>query len=324
MRITQNMSADNALYNIQKGRTKLDRLQEQLSTQQNFLRPSDDPITTRYILDLENRIKESDQYMKNIQNANIWMNVTNTALTGISDTIKSVRGVIASVSKGADNSPEGISLRNDAISQLKEWRKMLIDLGNTKVGDQFVFAGFNNNVQAFGTSALSSPPLPAGDPLIGEPAGTWQGTSDEIQIDIGNSSRLGINVAGDAIYNGMSNGATPGPYGGLDIIATIDDVIRAIDSNNTAQIQADENSLYNATGQLNNAIGDVASKLLRSQSAEKLLLRSKNTALDMIANRQNVDLAKVATELTQEKTAFEATLSSTAKISQLSLLDYLN
>jgi flagellar hook-associated protein 3 FlgL len=34
-------------------------------------------------------------------------------------------------------------------------------------------------------------------------------------------------------------------------------------------------------------------------------------------------MVKAATELNQQKTAFEAALSVTAKISQLSLLDYL-
>lgn len=323
MRITQNMSADNSLFNIQKGRAKIDRLQEQIASQQNYLRPSDDPITTRNILELENTVKRSDQKVKNLQNANIWMDITNTALEEVTNTVKNVRSVIAGVSGVTSNDSSGVSLRQDAVSQLKEWRQMLIDLGNTKSGDQYVFAGFKNNVPAYGTNLFTSPPLPAGDPLIGEASGVWQGTGDEIKIDAGSSSPLGISITGEAVFNGKSNGVAPGPYGDLDIIATIDDAIRAINTNNTAQVQFDETELAKATNQLQNAIGDLAGKMMRSKSAENLVNRTKNTALNSISERQTLDFTKAAVEMNKEMSAYEASLSSTAKIAQISLLDYL-
>jgi flagellar hook-associated protein 3 FlgL len=62
---------------------------------------------------------------------------------------------------------------------------------------------------------------------------------------------------------------------------------------------------------------------MRLESAKNLIARDQSTALGIISDRQNVDLAKAATELNQEKTAFEAALAATAKISQLSLLDYI-
>jgi flagellar hook-associated protein 3 FlgL len=45
--------------------------------------------------------------------------------------------------------------------------------------------------------------------------------------------------------------------------------------------------------------------------------------MTVYSNTQTADLAKLGVELTQQQTAFNATLSATAKISQLSLLDYL-
>jgi len=38
---------------------------------------------------------------------------------------------------------------------------------------------------------------------------------------------------------------------------------------------------------------------------------------------QNVDLAKAGVELSQQTTAFNASLAATAKITQLSLLNYM-
>jgi flagellar hook-associated protein 3 FlgL len=44
---------------------------------------------------------------------------------------------------------------------------------------------------------------------------------------------------------------------------------------------------------------------------------------DLISQRQDLDTTKAAVELNKQNTAFEATLSATAKIMQISILDYL-
>lgn len=307
MRVTPNMTADNALFNIQKDRVRIDRLTEQISSNMNILRPSDDPITTRQLLDLQNIVKEGDQYIGNIDKANIWLNITDTALEGLSDILRTIKGVVANVSGGTDNSPEGQRIRNDAIAQLTELRKQLIDLGNTQLGDQYVFAGFKNGTPAFNTTT-----------------GAYQGTSDGITINIGKNSTINMNVTGDTVLKGTVSGVSPGPFGGTDLIDTVDQLITEIGNNtNLPLIQTLASSLYDGATQINNARGDVASKLMRLESAKNLIARDQSTALGIISDRQNVDLAKAATELNQEKTAFEAALAATAKISQLSLLDYI-
>lgn len=307
MRITPNMTADNALFNIQKDRTRLNQLTEQITANMNILKPSDDPITTRQLLDLQNIVNQGDQYISNINKADLWLDVTDTALEGMSDILRSIKGIVANVSSGTDNSPEGLRIRNDTISQLTEMRKQLIDLGNTQLGDQYIFAGYSNDSPAFDSTT-----------------GAYLGTSDGIAINISKNSTLNMNVTGDAVLKGTLNGAAPGPYGGTDLIATIDNLITEIGNNNTAQVQVLASTLYDSANQITNARGDVASKLLRLESAKNLITRDQNTAKGLISDRQNVDMTKAAIELNQEKTALEAALSATAKISQMSLLDYIN
>ena len=59
------------------------------------------------------------------------------------------------------------------------------------------------------------------------------------------------------------------------------------------------------------------------EAAHTMAERNQNTLKNIIASLQEVDYAKAATELTQQKTAFEAALASTAKLTNLSLLDYI-
>ncbi len=432
MRITPNMTADNALFNIQKGRSQMDRLTEQIAADMNILRPSDDPITTRQLLDLENKVKESDTYISNITKSNLWLKMTDTALTGVADIVRAIKGTAATITSGTTD----INIRGTVVSQLKEFRKQLVDMANTQLGDLYIFGGFKNSTAAIagdttnlspivnnvdvtnlsvgmsitgggfpvgtvissigpgntftannqaggaaavgsllsfgspynaapfsgaaltgdlnattGVSGLDTTNLSVGMPVSGEgiPAGTvitaigpaagaitlsnaatitktgsnllfggnFRGTDDRIEVDITRSSRIDINVSGAKLFGGT------GVYGSVDMFASLDSLITAIDTNNVAAIQLNAGTFDQSTQQISNARSDVAGRMARLQSAETLLVRDQNTAKGIISNRQNVDYAKAAVELSQQKTAFEAALSTTAKISQLSLLDYI-
>ncbi|WP_243688129.1 flagellin [Geotalea toluenoxydans] len=63
--------------------------------------------------------------------------------------------------------------------------------------------------------------------------------------------------------------------------------------------------------------------MMRLDNAKTMIVNNQNTLKNIISSKQNVDYAKAATELSQQQTAFEAALSATAKISRLSLLDYI-
>jgi flagellar hook-associated protein 3 FlgL len=301
------MTSDNALRNIQTARARINRLNEQISSQKNINRPSDDPISARNILDLENVVKQSDQYSSNIVKATTWLKLTDTALSGLSDIVKNIRKIAGTAIGGTDNSAEGQVIRNNAVSQLKEMQKQLVDMANTQSGDQSLFGGFKNDVKSF--------TLPA----------AYNGDSSSININITSNSSITMNLAGDVVLKGTTqNGTLPGPYGNVDILTTLDNLITAINTpNNAAAIQALATTFDGSVNQLNNAKSDVASKLMRLENTKNLLTRDKNTILGIISDRQNVDLAKAATELSQEETAFQATLSATAKISKISLLDYI-
>lgn len=294
MRVTPGMTAANALYNLQQGREKSNKIQEQVASGLVINRPSDDPIATRQILELESKIKEGSQYSNNIKKGTMWLNVADTTLTGMADIIGLAKKAASDVANGTTDT----SIIDNTVSQLTELKKRLVDLGNTQIGDQYIFAGFKNNVAPFSGS-------------------TFSGTSDSIDIEIERNSVVGINVSGSDVLKGT------GSYGSVDILGTLDTLITDITGGNTAGIQQGIRDLVSATTQVSNAQSDVASRLLRMDSAQNMVDRTQNTLKNIISNVQEVDYTKAALELTQQQTALEAALSTTAKITNLSLLDYL-
>ncbi len=309
MRVTTKMTADNSVYNLQQNRIKLDLLQEQISSGEKIHTPSDDPIAARQILDLEEKLKAGDQYQGNIEKAKVWLNVTDVALGGISDMIKQAKSVAAQIGSGSSD-PTVVS---NAVSQLTEIKRQLVSLGNTQLGDQYIFSGFNDATAPFAYQAPATPPAaPAPNPA-------YAGTSDSINvpIDKGPSSQLAMNITGDRVLTNV------GPAG-VNVLNEIDNLIAGINANNPAAITAAAGQIEKASAETNNLRSEIAGRQLRVNSAEKMIALNRNTVQTLIENMQNVDMIKAAAELNQQKTSFEAALSATAKTSQLSLLNYLN
>jgi flagellar hook-associated protein 3 FlgL len=295
------MSADNSVYNIQKGRAKLDKLQELIASGQNINRPSDDPINTRLLLDIGDKVKTGDIYLSNIKKNTTWQQFTSTALTGMSDTIQLAKQQIASITDGSSDA----TIRQNAVLQLQALKQQMIDMGNMQQGDQYIFGGAKNTTAPFS----GTPPYYAGD-------------ETGLKIEIGAATTQQMNIPGNQVLT--ADGATSQPYGTVNILKTFDDLITAINANDTTAIAAGAQALNNGAKQINNAQSDVSARLLRLDSMTKLNENTYNTLMTVYSNTQNVDYAKLGVELTQQQTAFEASLSATAKISQLSLLDYMS
>ena len=90
MRVTPGMIADNAIYNLQQGRATMEALQEQISSGSIVNKPSDDPLTTRQLLTLQNEIDAGKQSSSNITKGTLLLNVADTALGGMSDIMQQV------------------------------------------------------------------------------------------------------------------------------------------------------------------------------------------------------------------------------------------
>jgi flagellar hook-associated protein 3 FlgL len=305
MRVTPGMTADNAVYNLQQGRSAMDALQEQISSGSIVNKPSDDPLTTRQLLDLQNQISADDQFTSNITKGTLLLNVTGTALNGMSDIMAQIKKTASSMISGSSD-PVAIASATSNLTQLKN---QLIDLGNTQIGNQFVFAGYKNT-QPF------------------DSAGVFSGTDDALTVAVTQSSQVATNVSGASLLRGgmtppaVGSGATAGGSP-VDIIGSLDALIAAISSNNTSGINDGIKNMQAAGQQINTSVSDVASRLVRLSNVQAMITNNQNTLKGIYGDKQNVDYAKAGVELSQQTTAFNAALSTTAKLSQLSLLDYL-
>jgi flagellar hook-associated protein 3 FlgL len=178
------------------------------------------------------------------------------------------------------------------------------------VGGAFTFS--NSNTPPTAATATTAPGTLSF-------TGKFQGTEDIVSIEINKALQLPIGVSGGVTLRG----GTPPGSSGVDIIKTLDTLIADIKSDNKAGIAAANTALDTVNQQMLGFISDVSMRKSRMDNALVAQQRSYNILSGIHDDLQNVDMAAAAISLTDQKNAFEAALAATAKVTQLSLLNYM-
>ena len=142
MRITNKIMNNNSLYNINNNKIAEDEVNTQMATGKKIARPSDDPVIAIRSLRLRSTVTQLDQYYKkNAADAKSWMDVTEDALSTVTDVLTDA---IQQVEKGA-NKYLTLDDMNTIITQLDALSAEYYSTGNVDYAGRYVFTGFRTD-----------------------------------------------------------------------------------------------------------------------------------------------------------------------------------
>ena len=286
-------------------------LSEQLSTGRRINRPSDDAAGFEQARKLEAFNNEVKQHQRSIDSSLHWINTTQDTLDGISEQF-------------AEAYEQGVQGANDTLNaddraaladQLRGIKDTVIDELNTKVGDEYLFAGNATQDEPFDTAT-------------GEPNA---GPDDYSRIDgertrfVGPGQKLKINMTGQEVHQ-----VDAGPPS-TSIIDALDSMIDALDPPTPFATPTDQqNAIQNALGELEQARDHVIDRTAEAGTIARRLdladTRLSDLSLRTEARRSEIedtDLAETLTELQSKQTNLQAALKVTASVKQTSLIDFL-
>ena len=142
MRITTKVIQNNSLNNINTNKLLQDKLSQQMSTEKKVSRPSDDPIVAIRALRLRTNVNQVTQYYeKNVPDAESWLEVTESALSSMSEV---VTDMIAQCTKGS-NEDLTTSDRETILTALKALRDEVYSTGNADYAGRYIFTGYRTD-----------------------------------------------------------------------------------------------------------------------------------------------------------------------------------
>jgi len=171
MRITENMRYGSLIDSLGRAQGNYSSLMEQMASQKKINRPSDDPVGATRVLDFRGVRDSIAQYGRNIDNADAWLQLSETKLENIGDLIGQAREA------GINNqSSETAQVLAQNVGSLLE---EILSLANSKFGDRYLFAGSRTDQVPFGRIILPVAHSANGFDGSVYSGGTYTGTTDK-------------------------------------------------------------------------------------------------------------------------------------------------
>ncbi len=286
-RITYNTMNSASLRGLQAGLSRVATLQEQLSSGKRMSSVSDDPTAAAAAMRLRSAKMADDQYQRNSDQALGRLTTTDTALTSLSDRVRSVRDLMVASNNAALND-EG---RSALAGQIDALRQEVISLYNTTYLDRPVFGG-------------SAPGSQAIDPA----SGAYLGNDAPIEVRISADATVRMDTAG-------SDAAADVLPAALAAVAT--------SVRNGGATGTDFADIDAAFSKIQRSLGDVGSRTARLESTQQVVESHRLDLNTRISENEDVDLPETIMNLQAQQVGYQAALGATAKVLQTSLLDFL-
>ncbi len=305
MKATQGTSYRSLQAHLNRMTLEMHDLRMASATGKKLNRPSDDPSAVRPVLDGRTQVRASERFLKTMGTALDKMQ----ALDGHMGHVENVLVRAKEVAIGAVNGTldgQGMSILADQVRLMKE---ELLDTANAKIDGKYLFAGFQEDTRPFVLNAAYDPADPASSSVI------YQGDANATRLEIGAGEFVQVNLTGDQLFMG-----NPGGINLFDVLTRLETAIRNED---LAGIDAEIGNLNAAADQGRKLRGLIGNNADRVETAIHHMEGVRIDLKQIVSRYEDADMIETFTRLLQQETAFQAALSVTTRVSQLSILNHM-
>ncbi|OMF61483.1 flagellar hook-associated protein FlgL [Paenibacillus sp. FSL R5-0490] len=285
MRVTQSMLSNNMLRNLSNSYSRMDKLQDQISTQKKFTKPSDDPVAAMMGMNYRTDLNRIQQFTRNIGEVRNWVDSTDDALDKGVLALQRIRELTLQASNGTLEEDQ----RKAVAEEVKQLKEHLQNLGDTQVGGKYIFNGNQTNVRP-------------------SESGFQSGT---IELEVFSGIKIPVNTEGKALFGDM-----------LSDEGDIQKLITALETNDPAVGDMLESVDKNIDNFLS-ARALIGAKQNRVELMEDRLSQQEVFSTRILSDNEDIDMEKAIIELTTQESIHRAALSVGARIIQPSLTDFL-
>jgi flagellar basal-body rod modification protein FlgD len=195
MRITNSMMVNNMEYWLSKQLEKLNDAETIVASGQQINKPSDDPSGAAEILTDRVTISECGQYESNIEQAQTWVDTSNTTLEAVSSLLSDAEDLLSSCSSDSTSSS------SSCVTELESIYDQVISYANSLYSSTYMYSGNNSTTAAFENSTTIS--SGTADSIVFDLAGTASSVTVEITDSDGNVVRT-LTTTGTSGTNTLS------------------------------------------------------------------------------------------------------------------------
>ncbi|WP_241646395.1 hypothetical protein [Rosenbergiella metrosideri] len=299
MRISSLSQPQRMLATLEASNTQIQRLQDQLATQQKQTLPSEDPLNAARTAAVTQQQALTTQYQQNITSANDALTRQDTLLSSMSDQVLSLQDQLRSMNSATQSTTQTAGY----MAQLSSLSEGIVNLLNSQDAQgHYIFAGTNN----------TQPPV-----VKVEGEYQWQGNDETQSVQVGQQQRMS---AGTAVSSLFAAGSDP-----LSLLNQIGKLTQS-----SSQSLPDSSTLSALIQQSSDASDKVSSARASIGSRQNQLTQLSDMYTDLSAansevlnHLQSTDTAETTLQLQSWMKTVEYSSKAYGLMNQFSLFDVI-
>jgi flagellar hook-associated protein 3 FlgL len=300
MRISTPQLYNNGIGAMLDNQRALTRTQLQLATGRKLVSPSDDPVVSGRLLDLEQVHAQVTRYQKNADQARSQLELEETTLGNVSDLLQRVRELAV----GALNGTMGADQRRNIAAEVRQRLADMVALANTRdANGAYLFSGFYEGA--------TEPFTDAGGGTF-----TYNGDQGARVLQIGANRVIAAADHGDEAF--MSIATTSGNQNMFEIVYNLATDLEANTPSSTSLSELDD--ALNATLSLRARTG----ARLNAADDQKVLNDAVIGQIEQVkSDSGDLDYAEATSRFNRELLALQASQQTFTRLAGLSLFNFL-
>jgi flagellar hook-associated protein 3 FlgL len=300
-RVTSNMISRSVLSDLNDVSNRLAKTQQRMSSGKQITRASDDPYGTSRALTLRGDVAGTQQYQRNVSEAEAWQNVTDAALSKITDAVHRARELAI---QGA-NDAAGPAARKAAAAEIDQLIESVKQEANASYGGRYVFSGTSTNVRPYDVNG----------------ADAYAGNSGAVAREIGPGVSVQVNVLGSDV---LGQGQAAGDGKLLNVLRDISQHLKSgtVADMNTLRT-SDITGLDKNLDLISQTRATVGATTNRLESADGRLQEVEGSLTKLLSDVEDADMAKTYVDFSMQQSVYQSALRAGGNIVQQSLLDFL-
>ncbi len=180
-RVSENSSQGILRYGLNKNKSKLEELQLQGTTLKNINRPSDDPSSNVELLTINSRLHDNSQYLRNIEQAKLQLNITEKSLEQLTDIMVKAKEIAIAQASDLYNA----ETRKNVAYEVQQLRNQALAISNKRLGQRYIFSGAKSLERPFHDS------------------GEYRGDRGKMNLEVSKDFFIPINLHGQEVFSSV-------------------------------------------------------------------------------------------------------------------------
>jgi flagellar hook-associated protein 3 FlgL len=263
------------------------RSEQEAATGRRVQTISDDPVDASRIARISAHLRDINQYRRNLVSANMRLSAEDAVLNSLRDLLGRAKGVAL----GIDELDATEDALQTAMTEVGQIRDHLIALGNTRLGNEYIFGG----------ARTTEPPFLAD--------GTYAGDETVRSLEIDQGILLETNHTGDAVIG--------------EAIGALHDLLEELGSGDYERISQSLARIETALQQSLVAQTEVGIRLGQLQEIQDQLARRSLNLETQRSELQDADPSETLVNLMASQQALERAYAVVSRVASMSIIEYL-